>query len=405
MAMVTVALATGSTLLPAHADDLGNKKQQAQHNVKTAQTDLEDSSTAAAAATKNLQAAQASLATAQINQARTEGELTTAQVLDTQMQARLVTAQSALTQAVADVVAGEAEVAAESRALAQIAVASYTYGDPSLMRISILLQGAEPDDIAVQLAALGNIQDQQAGTVQALRAAQKQLVIQRRKVKAAEIDVAEQRQAAAVNLANKLELEHQAAAASARVVRLIAVRRSAAITAVATQAADARKLAASKKQEARVEQAILAQARRAHHRSGFTGSTGAFLLPPVANSYITSPYGWRIHPIYGYWGLHNGDDFHAPCGVPEVASASGTVVSQYYSDVWGNRLFLDVGPVNGKDMTLIYNHISAYRSHVGEQVTRGQTIALAGTTGWSTGCHLHFTVMLDGTAVDPQKFM
>jgi murein DD-endopeptidase MepM/ murein hydrolase activator NlpD len=383
MAMVTVALATGSTLLPAHADDLGNKKQQAQHNVKTAQTDLEDSSTAAAAATKNLQAAQASLATAQINQARTEGELTTAQVLDTQMQARLVTAQSALTQAVADVVAGEAEVAAESRALAQIAVASYTYGDPSLMRISILLQGAEPDDIAVQLAALGNIQDQQAGTVQALRAAQKQLVIQRRKVKAAEIDVAEQRQAAAVNLANKLELEHQAAAASARVVRLIAVRRSAAITAVATQA----------------------QARRAHHRSGFTGSTGAFLLPPVANSYITSPYGWRIHPIYGYWGLHNGDDFHAPCGVPEVASASGTVVSQYYSDVWGNRLFLDVGPVNGKDMTLIYNHISAYRSHVGEQVTRGQTIALAGTTGWSTGCHLHFTVMLDGTAVDPQKFM
>ncbi len=55
-------------------------------------------------------------------------------------------------------------------------------------------------------------------------------------------------------------------------------------------------------------------------------------------------------------------------------------------------------------MTLIYNHISSYRSHTGDRVGRGDVVAYAGTTGWSTGCHLHFTVLLDGTAVDPMQF-
>ena len=80
------------------------------------------------------------------------------------------------------------------------------------------------------------------------------------------------------------------------------------------------------------------------------------------------------------------------------------MISEYYDSVWGNRLFLDVGRVNGKNMTLIYNHISSYKAHSGNRVGRGDVVAYAGTTGWSTGCHLHFTVMLNGTAVDPMKF-
>ena len=120
---------------------------------------------------------------------------------------------------------------------------------------------------------------------------------------------------------------------------------------------------------------------------------------------ITSPYGWRIHPIYGYWGLHDGIDFSAPCGTPMHAGAGGTVISEYYSSVWGNRLYLDVGEVNGKRMTLIYNHISSYKARTGAHVGRGDVVAYSGTTGWSTGCHLHFTVMLDGTAVDPAPYL
>jgi murein DD-endopeptidase MepM/ murein hydrolase activator NlpD len=81
------------------------------------------------------------------------------------------------------------------------------------------------------------------------------------------------------------------------------------------------------------------------------------------------------------------------------------VMSEYYSSVWGNRLFLNLGLINGKNVTVIYNHLSAYRSTVGEHVSRGQVVGLIGTTGWSTGCHTHFTVMVNGVAVNPTPWL
>ena len=120
---------------------------------------------------------------------------------------------------------------------------------------------------------------------------------------------------------------------------------------------------------------------------------------------MTSPYGYRRHPIYGYWGLHDGTDFRAPCGTPERAAGSGTVISKVWSDVYGNRLYLDLGQVNGKNMTVVYNHMTSYAANTGERVRRGETVGYAGSTGWSTGCHLHFTVLLDGSPVDPMNYM
>jgi murein DD-endopeptidase MepM/ murein hydrolase activator NlpD len=121
--------------------------------------------------------------------------------------------------------------------------------------------------------------------------------------------------------------------------------------------------------------------------------------------YVTSPYGWRMHPIYHYWGLHDGTDFHAPCGTPLRASGYGTVIARSYSDVYGNRLYLDLGQVNGHNLTVVYNHASSYRYGVGAKVDRGAVVGYAGTTGWSTACHLHFTVLRDGNAVDPMGYM
>jgi murein DD-endopeptidase MepM/ murein hydrolase activator NlpD len=120
---------------------------------------------------------------------------------------------------------------------------------------------------------------------------------------------------------------------------------------------------------------------------------------------VTSSFGYRRHPIYGYWGLHDGTDFSAPCGTANIAVRSGTVISRYWSDVYGNRLYLDLGQVNGKNMTVIYNHLSSYRVGNGQRVARGDVIGYSGTTGWSTACHLHFTVMLNGTPVNPMNYL
>ena len=88
-----------------------------------------------------------------------------------------------------------------------------------------------------------------------------------------------------------------------------------------------------------------------------------------------------------------------------VAAGSGRVISQHYSSVYGNRLFVSVGAVNGKNVTIVYNHASGYNVGVGSTVSRGQTIGYMGTTGWSTACHLHFTVMVNGQPVDPMNWM
>ena len=93
---------------------------------------------------------------------------------------------------------------------------------------------------------------------------------------------------------------------------------------------------------------------------------------------VTSPFGYRRHPIYGYWGLHDGTDFSAPCGTPNRAAGSGTVISRYWSDVYGNRLYLDLGQVNGKNMTVVYNHLSGYTASTGERVSRGEVVGYGG---------------------------
>jgi murein DD-endopeptidase MepM/ murein hydrolase activator NlpD len=166
---------------------------------------------------------------------------------------------------------------------------------------------------------------------------------------------------------------------------------------------DLEELAKLKKQERKIKQQILAAA-AADHSHGYVGNDDGFLLAPV-NGSVTSPFGYRIHPIYHYWGLHDGTDFGVSCGEGMRAAADGKVISRYYSSVYGNRLYIDVGKVNGHALTVVYNHASGYRVGVGDQVTRGEIVGYVGSTGWSTGCHLHFTVLRDGRAVDPMGYL
>lgn len=400
--LCTLAVA-GPAMSPlAHADDLHKKKHKAHQQVQAAAVDLGESSKALAAATSKLIAARTQLVAAEKKLAATEGQLTAAKVLDAQMQAKLTAAVQALEKAQAELAAGTARVKQQRADISRLVAANYQYGDPRLLSLSMVLTAKDPDELATQLGAADSLMDRQTALYDDLKATEAMLRTQEKKVSAAKAEVARQRKAAAANLVRVQALEQAAAANRATVAGLVAQRSRIAAQARAIRARDARKLKQAKKEEAHIKALILARAK--HQKGGYSGAGNGFLLRPVANSYITSPFGWRRHPIYGYWGLHDGVDMHAPCGVPEHAAASGTVFSEYYSSVWGNRLFIDVGRVNGKSMTLVYNHISRYRVHSGAHVARGETVAYAGTTGWSTACHLHFTVMLDGNPVNPTQF-
>jgi murein DD-endopeptidase MepM/ murein hydrolase activator NlpD len=126
----------------------------------------------------------------------------------------------------------------------------------------------------------------------------------------------------------------------------------------------------------------------------------AGFVKPV-NGILTSPMGYRTNPITGAYELHDGTDFGATCGLPIVAAQAGVVTEALYSTVgYGNRVVVDHGIVGGHHWITAYNHMMSYAVAVGDQVEQGQIVGYVGSTGMSTGCHLHWTVWVDGALID-----
>jgi murein DD-endopeptidase MepM/ murein hydrolase activator NlpD len=122
---------------------------------------------------------------------------------------------------------------------------------------------------------------------------------------------------------------------------------------------------------------------------------------PVAIGNLGSAFGWRIDPINGGSALHTGLDFQASTGAPIVAAAGGVVVTQEFHPAYGNMVEID----HGNDLITRYAHASQVFVKKGDLIKRGQKIAEVGTTGRSTGPHLHFEVLVQGIPQDPQKFL
>ncbi|WP_425308624.1 peptidoglycan DD-metalloendopeptidase family protein [Ammonicoccus fulvus] len=132
------------------------------------------------------------------------------------------------------------------------------------------------------------------------------------------------------------------------------------------------------------------------------GSSG-FVRP--AGGPITSRFGMRRHPVLGVWKLHDGTDYGSGCGTPLRAIAAGRVTESYFNRGYGNRLMIDHGLVRGHRITSSYNHAIRYTVAPGQQVAAGQVVGLSGTTGYSTGCHLHFMMWVDGRLVNPEQWL
>jgi murein DD-endopeptidase MepM/ murein hydrolase activator NlpD len=122
---------------------------------------------------------------------------------------------------------------------------------------------------------------------------------------------------------------------------------------------------------------------------------------PVPSAHVGSAFGWRIDPFTGRSALHTGLDFQADSGTPILAAAGGVVVAQEVHPAYGNMVEVD----HGNNLVTRYAHASRLWVKKGDLVKRGQKIAEVGTTGRSTGPHLHFEVMVQGVPQDPQKFL
>ena len=136
------------------------------------------------------------------------------------------------------------------------------------------------------------------------------------------------------------------------------------------------------------------------------GGSYGFAWPYGGSYYISSGYGYRIHPTLGYSKLHGGIDItgSGAYGKPIYSIAAGKVILSSYNGSYGNCIMIDHGTYNGNSIISLYAHCASLYVGVGQNVAKGQQIGTVGSTGRSTGAHLHFEIRYNGNRVDPLSF-
>lgn len=161
-----------------------------------------------------------------------------------------------------------------------------------------------------------------------------------------------------------------------------------------------------KKEEAAKERAKRASMNRTNRvNSDISVASGPrdgqkYTWPLPGHYSISSPYGYRQHPILGYAKFHSGIDIPAPSGTPIVAAKSGTVIMSQLMSGYGNVIMVDHG-----ETVTVYAHCSALNKSIGDSVSAGDVVAFVGSTGLSTGPHLHFEVRVNGSTVNPLGYV
>lgn len=413
--LLSVAL-LGTSSLTAHADDLGAqesaKKDQIAANAVTIQKNQDALSKAASA----LKASQDALASAKTDLANKQKAAQDAQVEDTKMAANLEVAEQALADRKAELAVAEDAV---TKGLAAIAAQSDQIGliaqttaqqNTTLLSLAMLLNGG------FNTATLNN-QVQWATTVftanedamEQLQTAQIQLqdaqdAAQKAKdaADAAEAEVATQKAATAQHLAVTQQAQADADAAAKTVATKVTANQKAATDAQAALKQSQDEEAQLNADLAVIQDKIKAQM-EADQAAGIpdqpTPSTGTFFQRPVPGP-VTATFGWRKPPIPGASSYHQGVDFASPCGTPILASAAGTVTYAGWNGSLGNYVAINHGMIAGNYWSTGYGHQAKVAVHVGQTVSRGQVVGYEGTTGVSTGCHVHYNVFKNGVLIN-----
>lgn len=426
-AVISLSLVAGfaAPTLADDKDDIKREQRQNRQKLQDARDDVAASAKTALAAKQALSAASTKLTAAQNALGQTRGRLAVAQAEDARLRAELDRAEAQLAAAQQRLKTAERHLKSSRAVVASFAVDQVLSGDTGLKAFGDLLRGADPEDFSEQMSMNTSVGDAQVAVMQQLAASEVMLGVQRDEVEDLRDKVAVQHEQAEAVVATMQALTAQAEAQAASVAHLVTSRAAAKKQADDTLAEDQARQAAfeaeGRQLEARMAAVVAAElaAARARERAknknkggssslneddAPTGDSGGALSRPVSGP-ITSPYGMRVHPVTGVYKLHDGTDFGVACGTPVRAAASGTIIEQYYNGAYGNRVILNNGVKRGVSVITTYNHLSRFKLRTGARVERGQVIAYSGTTGYSTGCHLHFMVLVNGRTTNPMNWL
>ncbi len=397
--ILVTAFAGPPLALPAQADPRGDAAQ-AQKAVDRAAADLEDATTRAQRAGRLLAQADAGIPIAQNRVVAAKGRVISAQARAETARHRATVAQAAYDVAARRYDAAQRRVAAAHDRLESIAQESYKTSN--LNNFNLVIGASGPLDALDRLSYVDRAMENQQDSIDEMAVARREARVAQDEAglskRAADTARAEAETALADARAAQVAAEH----ARLAVIQLTAQRRAALAVATSERAATLARYRTAKAEEERNQQRL--RDWEARNGGGPGLRSGARLLMPV-RGWKSSDFGWRLNPVYGVWRLHAGMDIAAGGGTPIHAAADGTVINAGWSGGYGNYTCLSHGRQNGKRITTCYGHQSEIDVHSGQRVRRGQLIGRVGTTGGSTGNHLHFEVRVNGEPRDPEGWL
>lgn len=444
---VLVPVGVPAWATPGDRDDVEQRQEDVRSGLEQSQSDLEHVNGELVAASQRLADLEGQLPAARQAVASSEAEAAAARQRDAELAAELAMAEAAVEAAGLQLDARTKEADETQKVVA--GVAREVYQGSGFTQLSILVEAGSARDYADMVTFAGTARRSQEQALSRLRTqqadirnAEARLAAERERVEGLKIAAAEQvvvteaaeqrardAQAQLQSLveAQNAAVEQYAAAKAAEEAEIAELQaEDAALTAQLAAIAEAERKAEEERRRKEAErlaelerqrQAEIQRQREEAARNNRPAppapapitapegpSRGDGYLSNAVNARISSEFGYRIHPILGYRKLHTGMDYAAACGTPIRAAADGRVVSAGWGGGYGNLVVISHGYVDGVSLATAYAHLSSFAVR-GGSVSRGDVIGYIGTTGSSTGCHLHLETRENGTAVNPRNWL
>ena len=393
--LVFCFLAVGITPFVAQADEISELKasiQQKQEAIKEAESlkkELQTGLTDVKNIISNLENTKKNLATyvKELDKTLTQAQTRIMELNDmiTQKEAELVQTKQELDAAIAD---------EEAQYDAMMERIHYTYEHGSAMYLEILFSASSFADLLNQADYVNRLMAYDTNTLELYRQTREYVEVCKQQLESEQALLEEAR----VEVRKEEEALESLISEKEKEITVYENNISSQEAALAELEAE---IQAQNEEIEALEQAVAAEKKALDEAQRRKYDGGVFAWPAPSYTRISDDYGYRMHPTLHVRKFHNGIDLAAPGGSPILAAYNGEVVAAAYSSTMGNYVMID----HGDNLFTIYMHASKLYVKKGQEVTRGEKIAAVGTTGRSTGNHLHFGVRLNGSYVSPWNYL
>jgi murein DD-endopeptidase MepM/ murein hydrolase activator NlpD len=384
----TAALMAG-LLAPASADDLIDKADQLDQQINETESALEGASKRLQRAAAELSDAQAKLPAARAAYSAAAGRLSSARDRLSLIRQRLRELRAQQEKVLIQIEQAQKRITRSETLIGQIV--RYQYQTGGYAELQVVLDAESPTDFVQRVMATQSVTDSQSQIIDQLNADKAVLAAQEQQMQVTEEAIAATEAEAEQQVEELQGLTAEAQAAKREVKSLISQRADALQVAADEKAAEEQRLADLQA----AQEALAAQIAQ----SASSGTATGRLIWPLPGYAPGGGVGWRVHPVYGYRSCHTGQDISAPSGTEIIAARAGVVirVESDLSGPYGNNTLID----HGNGLATFYAHQSSFAVEQGDRVSKGEVIGYVGSTGYSTGSHLHFEVHINGVPHDP----